>query len=253
MEKVNLLSINVSTGTYEEFLTAILKSTESNESRYACLANVHMLIEAYRSPDFAKVVRNASIVTPDGMPLSWALKMLHGIKQERVAGMDLLPDLLHKAALNNIPVYFYGGQKNMLEQANDYLKKQYPGLNVAGVYSPPFRPLSKEEDEAVIERINNSGARLVFVVLGCPKQERWMAKMEGRINAVMIGVGGALPVMLGIQKRAPDWMQHSGLEWLYRLGQEPVRLLERYVVTNTTFLVLLFKSYIHLKLSKKAV
>jgi N-acetylglucosaminyldiphosphoundecaprenol N-acetyl-beta-D-mannosaminyltransferase len=248
MEKVNLLGMNINTGTYAEFLTGILESAESGESRYACLANVHMLIEAYRVPDFAEVVKNACIVTPDGMPLSWALRMLHGIKQERVAGMDLLPDLLQKAAQNKIPVYFYGGQEYLLQKADDYLAKQYPGLPVAGTYSPPFRSLTKEEDEAVIERINNSGARLVFVVLGCPKQERWMAAMEGRINAVMVGVGGALPVMLGEQKRAPDWMQHSGLEWLYRLIQEPVRLFERYVVTNTTFLLLLFRSYLKVKL-----
>ncbi|MEJ7913065.1 MAG: WecB/TagA/CpsF family glycosyltransferase [Chitinophagaceae bacterium] len=252
MKKVNLLSINVSTGSYKNFVQAIITSAKGHESRYACLANVHMLIEAYRAPEFAHIIKNASIVTPDGKPLSWALWLLQGIRQERVAGMDLLPDLLQQAATEGLPVYFYGGKPEMLVNAEDKMKRQFPGLQVAGYYSPPFRTLTLEEDEAVISEINASGARLVFVVLGCPKQERWMAKMQGRIQAVMIGVGGALPVLLGEQKRAPDWMQHAGLEWVYRLAQEPRRLFERYAITNTTFLYLLIRSYILLKFFKKA-
>lgn len=216
-------------------------------SNYACVANVHMLVEAKKDPLFAGVVSDAYMVTPDGMPLTWALKLIYGITQERVAGMDLLPDLIHEAEKEKIPVYFYGGEQDILDKTNEYLQANYPDLITAGLYSPPYRKLSSVEEEEIVQKINKSGAKLVFVVLGCPKQEKWMAAMKGRINAVMVGVGGALPVMVGSQKRAPIWMQHAGLEWFYRLVREPSRLFKRYAVTNTIFLFLLSKVYFEKK------
>jgi N-acetylglucosaminyldiphosphoundecaprenol N-acetyl-beta-D-mannosaminyltransferase len=210
-----------------------------------------MLVEAHNAPDFARVVSRANIVAPDGQPLAWALKLMHGIRQERVAGMDLLPDLLQQAELNRVPVYFYGGNQDLLDKTRLYVERYFPSLQIAGLYSPPFRSLSAEEDASTIEKINSSGAQLVFVVLGCPKQEKWMAQMQGRINAVMIGIGGALPVLLGVQSRAPMWMQYAGLEWLFRMSQEPGRLFSRYAITNSVFLLLLLKGYISLKLFKK--
>lgn len=251
MEKVNLLGIDISTGTYKQFLREILDGANSQESKYACVANVHMLVEAHTEPDFAKVVRNANIIAPDGQPLAWALRLLYGIKQERIAGMDLLPDLLQQAEKHKVPVYFYGGHEDLLEKTKDHIHTNYPSLPVAGLSSPPFRPLTRKEDLDTITEINGSGARLVFVALGCPKQEKWMARMQGQINAAMIGIGGALPVMLGDKTRAPLWMQQSGLEWLYRMGQEPKRLFGRYAITNTKFLLLLLKCYINLKFNKK--
>ncbi len=244
MEKINLLSIKVSTGSYKEFVETILEAAELKESQYTCIANVHMLVEAYHSNDFEKIVSNANIITPDGKPLSWALWMLYGIRQVRVAGMDLLPDLLLRAEQKKIPVFFYGGEPSVLDRTLQYIGKKYPHLTVSGAYSPPFRKLSIQEDEAVIRMINDSGAGLVFVVLGCPKQERWMASMKGKIHAVMVGVGGALPVMIGEQRRAPKWMQVAGMEWLFRLLQEPSRLFKRYALTNSLFLYLLFKAYL---------
>jgi len=244
MNKINLLGMKVNAGPYTEFVSAIVKSTEVKKSLYTCVANVHMLIEAYKDRKFAGIISNADIITPDGKPLTWALKILHGIKQERVAGMDLLPDLLKEAERKKIPVYFYGGQQNILDKTRQYLRRKYPQLLIAGLYSPPFRKLSLTEDEEIVRNINYSGAKLVFVILGCPKQEKWMASMKGRINAVMIGMGGALPVMIGAIKRAPDWMQKSGFEWLYRLMQEPGRLFKRYAVTNSLFIYLLSKAYL---------
>ncbi len=244
MKKLDLLSISVNTGTYHEFMQQILTGAPAHSSRYACVANVHMLVEAHQDAAFASIVQQAGVITPDGKPLAWALRLLYGIKQERVAGMDLLPDLLSAAATQNIPVYFYGGSEAMLRDTASYLDTHYPNLNIAGMHSPPFRTLTKEEEENVVAKINGSGAQLVFVVLGCPKQEKWMASMQGRVRATMIGVGGALPVLIGTQKRAPVWMQRAGLEWVYRLGQEPKRLLKRYAVTNTIFLFLLGKAYV---------
>jgi N-acetylglucosaminyldiphosphoundecaprenol N-acetyl-beta-D-mannosaminyltransferase len=251
MKKVNLLSIAINTGTYNDFVQTIIASGQSGKSHYTCVANVHMLIEAHRDDHFADIVKNADVITPDGKPLAWALRLLYGIKQTRVAGMDLLPDLLEAAGAEEMPVYFYGATEQVLEKTKNYLAGRYPELRIAGSYSPPFRKLTPEEEHEIVERINNSGARLVFVVLGCPKQERWMASMKDRINAVTVGVGGALPVMLGLQQRAPEWMQQAGLEWLFRLLQEPARLFKRYAVTNSMFIYLLFREYFRSKLARQ--
>lgn len=241
--KNSLLSIELSSGFYSELLDSIRNIADEKVGRYVCVANVHMLIEAHHDKAFAAVIKNADIVTPDGMPLVWGLRLLYGIRQERVAGMDLLPDLLRAAERERLTVFFYGGTPEMLERTSDYLEKQFPALTNKHFYSPPFRPLTPEEEEAVVKRINDSGAHLVFVVLGCPKQEKWMAAMKGRIHACMVGIGGALPVMIGMQKRAPKWMQNAGLEWLYRLAQEPRRLFKRYAITNTIFIWLLLKAW----------
>ena len=250
MKKVKLLSIAVSTGSYSDFVTNIIDSAVSHKSNYTCVANVHMLVEAHQDKSFATLIRNALFITPDGKPLSWALRLLYGIKQDRVAGMDLLPDLLGQAATEKIPVFFYGGTNELLTKTETYLAQNFPGLTIAGMYSPPFRDLTREESDLIVDKINASGARLVFVVLGCPKQEKWIASMKGRIQGMMVAVGGALPVLVGMQKRAPKWMQDAGLEWLFRLIQEPKRLLKRYLVTNTKFVYLLTKEYLRLKISR---
>jgi N-acetylglucosaminyldiphosphoundecaprenol N-acetyl-beta-D-mannosaminyltransferase len=242
--KQKVISLMVSTGSFDTMSNDIMSLAISGQSANVCVANVHMLVEAYQDASFATVVNSANIITPDGMPLIWAMRLLHGIKNDRVAGMDLLPRLLTTAIEKNISVFFYGGSQKMLDATAAYIQKAFPALKVAGLYSPPFRALTKEEDESVIEMINNSGARLVFVVLGCPKQEKWMNTMKGKINATMVGVGGALPVLVGEQKRAPQWMQKNGLEWLYRLIQEPGRLWKRYFYTNAVFILLLIKEKI---------
>lgn len=252
MEKKNLFDISLSLGEYREFIKSITAAAKENESAYTCVANVHMLIEAHNDKSFANIVSNANVITPDGKPLTWALKILYHIRQERVAGMDLLPDLLESAVDNNIPVYFYGGTEELLGETKEFLHLKYPYLHVAGMYSPPFRKLFNEEEEEIINNINNSGAGLVFVILGCPKQECWMSTMKGHVKAVMIGVGGALPVMIGKKKRAPVWMQKAGMEWFYRLAQEPKRLFKRYAVTNSQFLFMLLKEFVRLRILKFA-
>ena len=240
--KKRLIAIEISSGTYQELLEDLINLAEMGKSSYACVANVHMLVEAYKDKAFAEVVNNADIITPDGMPLAKGLEFIHGIKQDRVAGMDLLPDLLKECEKQILPVFFYGGTQEMLDTTKKFCQKNYPRLPLAGLCSPPFRGLTGQEEDRIAEEINKSGAELVFVALGCPKQEKWMASMKGRIHACMIGIGGALPVMVGIQKRAPFWMQKNSLEWLYRLKQEPRRLLKRYTITNTIFLYLFLKS-----------
>jgi N-acetylglucosaminyldiphosphoundecaprenol N-acetyl-beta-D-mannosaminyltransferase len=233
-----IISLSITSGSYDSFINRIIELGKDKISSYVCVANVHMCIEAYDDLTFAAVVNGASLVTPDGMPLAKAIQFLYGEHQDRVAGMDLLPDLLSKAEQLGLSCYIYGGSNKMLEASEKYINAHYPSLR-CGYHSPPFRPLTEQEKIEDIKRINNYGAHLVFVALGCPKQERWMAEMRGKIHACMVGIGGALPVMIGMQKRAPEWMQKASLEWLYRLVQEPKRLFKRYAYTNTKFLYLL--------------
>jgi N-acetylglucosaminyldiphosphoundecaprenol N-acetyl-beta-D-mannosaminyltransferase len=246
-----LISFPVTTGTYNDMLHDIIDRSYTGMPAVVCIANVHMVVTAYNDHTFGPVVKKADIVTPDGLPLTWAMRLLFGTRQERVAGMDLLPDLIGIAETLAIPVFFYGSTEAILDTTRSYLNAHYPRLPIAGTYSPPFRPLSSFEENEVAAHINSSGARIVFVALGCPKQEKWMDSMKDKLTSVMVGVGGALPVMIGIQKRAPLWMQKSGLEWLYRLYQEPQRLFKRYAATNFLFVYLVTKEFFRLKIRRR--
>lgn len=251
MQQNTLIQFPVSIGSYTSFVDKITDLARMQSSAYVCVANVHMLIEAYYDQEFRQVLKGANIVAPDGMPITWGLSFFHGIKQDRVAGMDLLPDLLQEMMQKNLSVCFYGGSQDLLNITRLYVKEKFPLLNVKGYHSPPYRVLTDVEIEATINNINLSKANIVFVVLGCPKQEKWMAAMKGKINACMVGIGGALPVMVGLQKRAPMWMQVRGLEWLYRLYSEPRRMFKRYAITNSVFIFLVFKEFIKVKFLKK--
>lgn len=234
-----IFSIKITYGSFKEIVNQIL-GYANGESRYVCISNVHMLVEAAKDPAYAQIVLNADLVTADGVPLIWALKRFKGIKQERVSGMDILPTLIEQADALSIPVFFYGGSDELMAKTKAYISDRYNNL-VAGYYNPPFRALTPEEESQVIKNINDSGAKIVFVILGCPKQEKWMSTMKGKINAIMLGVGGALPVLIGEVNRAPKWMQKYGLEWMFRLSKEPGRLLGRYVYTNSFFTYLVAK------------
>jgi N-acetylglucosaminyldiphosphoundecaprenol N-acetyl-beta-D-mannosaminyltransferase len=245
-----LKNFSISTGAYSVFIDEMAALARERVSTAVYFANVHMFIEAQDSAAFSELIHKADIVTPDGQPLTWMLRLLYGIKQPRVSAMDFMPSMLARMQQEQLPVYFYGGTQEMLEKADTYVKKSYPQLKVAGLYSPPFRPLTNIEENEIAAKINNSGAGLVFVFLGCPKQENWMAAMKGKVNAVMTGVGGSIPVTIGMQKRAPIWMQKAGLEWLYRFAQEPKRLFKRYAYTNSKFLWVLCKQVFKLRLLK---
>jgi N-acetylglucosaminyldiphosphoundecaprenol N-acetyl-beta-D-mannosaminyltransferase len=222
-------------------IAIMLEWADKCKSRFVCVANVHMLMEAYWHSKFAGVLKNADLVTPDGMPLVWMLRLMGAQKQDRVAGMDILLTLCRLAPTTNISVFFLGSQTMILERIKVKLKQEIPNLKIAGMEPLPFQPLSQAENDAVVQKINKSGAGLVFVSLGCPKQEYWISQNKGKISAVMIGLGGAFPVYAGIHKRAPRWVRELGLEWAYRLAQEPRRLWNRYTRTNLTFIYLALK------------
>ncbi len=240
-QNIDLLGSPVTALLFDEQIEKILKWGGARRSKVVCVANVHMLVEAYWHPELSLVLQNASLVTPDGMPLVWMMNLLGASEQNRVAGMDILLALCKLAPEQNVKMFFLGSEVRILEKMRIELEYRFPQLQIAGMESLPFRPLTPEEDAAVIEKIHQSGAGIVLVSLGCPKQEYWMAQHKDKIEAVMIGLGGVFPVIAGIQKRAPLWIQQLGLEWLYRLIQEPRRLWGRYKATIPLFIWLALK------------
>lgn len=244
MSKKKVVSIEIDTGPYASFIDRIVELARAKVSSYVCVANVHMVVESHACNEYAEIVNNSDLVTPDGMPLSKAIALLYGIKQERVAGMDLLPDILGAADKSGLSVFLYGSTDSVLGSVLSRIKSEHPKLVISGSYSPPFRALTADEASDEAASINASGAHIVLVALGCPKQERWMAANKGRVDAVMVGLGGAFPVYAGLQGRAPKIMQDLSLEWLYRLCQEPRRLFQRYLFTNTAFILLLARDLV---------
>ena len=223
--------------TWDEALARISAWAAARESRYVCLCNAHMVVTTMQDQYFLRVVNEADMATPDGIPVAWMLRRLGFRGQQRISGANLMWRYFALAESRGEAVYFYGSTGETLAKLCVVLTAAYPALRIAGLYSPPFRALTEEEDAESVARINESGAGAVFVSLGCPKQEKWMAAHRGRIRAVMVGVGAAFDYHAGSIKRAPLWMQHNGLEWLHRLWSEPRRLWKRYLVTNTLFLL----------------
>jgi N-acetylglucosaminyldiphosphoundecaprenol N-acetyl-beta-D-mannosaminyltransferase len=235
---VSILGIPIASTSYETAVADILRWARQAESRIVCAANVHMLMEAFDSSEFAKVVKSADLVTPDGMPLVWMMRLRGVRRQERVYGPTLMMKVIDAAARQGVPVGLYGSTPQALGLLIESLRDKCPGLTVAYSFSPPFGPLSPDEDRQVVEDLNRSGARILFVGLGCPKQERWMAEHRDRIDAVMIGVGAAFDFHAGRISQAPRWIQTLGLEWLFRLAVEPRRLWRRYLYHNPRFVIL---------------
>jgi N-acetylglucosaminyldiphosphoundecaprenol N-acetyl-beta-D-mannosaminyltransferase len=209
------------------------------DSRFLCFVCVNSLVLAHDSPDFRRAINEADLVVPDGMGVVWALRLLGCRQAQRVYGPDTTLAVLDAAARERIPVGFYGGAPATLARLVDVVRARFAGIEIAYACSPPFRPLTPQEDEQVVEAINASGARILFVGLGTPKQELWMAAHRGRVRAVMLGVGAAFDFIAGTKPQAPRWMMRIGLEWFFRLCTEPRRLWRRYLINNPRFLVLL--------------
>lgn len=235
--KKRIINSDISVITYKKAIDRICELSML-ESAYVCLVNVHMLIEAYDSLSFSNVVNSADLALPDGMPVAKSISLIYGVKQDRVAGMDVFVDLMSVAEKKRKKVFLYGGTEKVLDAIKKKAAKEYPELELDS-FSPPFRCLTDDEKKDVIEKINNYSPSFVVVALGCPKQENWMHEHRSLIKGCMIGLGGALPVYAGDVQRAPKWMQNSSLEWLYRLYKEPTRLWRRYLYTNSKFLFLL--------------
>lgn len=234
----NILRAKVGITNYEETAKQILDWAEKEKRCYVCAANVHMVMETHDNAALRKIVNQADLVVPDGMPLVWMLRLLGHRIDERVYGPTLMLRILEAAARHSITVGFYGGAPDVLNRLLINLRNRYPDLLMAYRFSPPFRKLTPEEDRTIVRNIKASKTRILFVGLGCPKQEYWMATHVKRIQAVLVGVGAAFDFHAGKIRQAPKMLQDYGLEWLFRLVAEPGRLWKRYLKQNPRFAVL---------------
>ena len=237
-EKREVLGVPVSITDYEESLELVLRAARARRPTTVDHMAVHDLMEAVRDPAFLRRIRAFDIVAPDGQPVRWALNRLWGARlSDRVYGPELMKRICARAAEEGIGIYLYGSSPQVLDTLCARLVEQYPGIHIAGAESPPFRALTPVEDRTAVERINGSGAGIVFVGLGCPKQEIFADEHRESIRAVQLCVGAAFDFLAGSKKMAPRWMQKRGLEWLFRMLSEPRRLTARYLKTNSLFAV----------------
>lgn len=218
------------------------------ETHFIAVTNVHVVMEAQHDSSFKKVLASADLVVPDGMPLIWLGRMQGHYLPRRVCGPDLLIEFCRQTDKKAYRHFFFGGSPGIPGEVAARLTLQFPGLQIAGVFSPPFRPLSMEEDASVIQMINEAAPDVLWVGLGCPKQERWMYEHRGRLKVpVIVGVGQAFDLYAGRKWRAPQWMREHGLEWLFRLVQDPQRLWRRYLIYNTQFIYSVFLELLRAK------
>jgi N-acetylglucosaminyldiphosphoundecaprenol N-acetyl-beta-D-mannosaminyltransferase len=223
-------------------LDEIERWISTGESEYVCVTGVHGVMESQRDPEFREIHNRSGLTTPDGMPIVWAGRRAGASWMSRVYGPDLMLAVCERAAERGWTSYFYGGKEGVPERLVERLQARFPGFKVVGMESPPFRPLTAEEDQAVVGRINKAAPDLVWVGLSTPKQERWMASHVGRIRVpAVLGVGAAFDIHAGTLRQAPVWIQRRGLEWLYRLYREPRRLWRRYVSIIPRFLVAILR------------
>lgn len=236
-----ILGVNIAVTNMQDIIKLILSQIEELRGEFICLSNVHTTVMSDKDEEYRKIQNAAFLALPDGSPLA-LLQRLRGYKgAEQVAGPDLMPALWKATENTGISHYFYGSSQETIDALKVQINRNYPGLSIAGMEAPPFRPLTAEEDREAVRKINESGAQIVWVGLGAPKQERWMYEHQSAVNALMLGVGAGFDFHAGTVKRAPAWMRNHYLEWLYRLIQDPKRLWKRYVQTNGKFLLLSVK------------
>lgn len=236
MEYCKILGTNINVTDMNKTLNYLEEHLEELRGKYICVSNVHTTVMAYRNDEYRNVQNHAAMALPDGKPLSIVSKKRGHEGARRVPGPDLMPKVFELSREKKYRHYFYGSKQETLDKLMTKLKEKYPYLEIVGSESPPFHALSEEEDKESIQKINETKPDFIWVALGAPKQENWMYMHENQVNGVMIGVGAAFDFLAGTVKRAPRWMQEMCLEWLYRILQDPVRLIPRYVSTNFRFL-----------------
>jgi len=233
-----ILGTRVTVTSYDDACDRLGEWIAAASGGYVVAANVHVVMTGVWQRDFQAVVNGARLVTADGMPLVWGLRLLGFANVQRVYGPALMLALCDRAVSEGWRIFLYGSTPEVLQRLQSNLETRFPGVKIVGSYAPPFRPLSAAEEAADRQRILASGADIVFVSLGCPKQERWMARQVAFLPAVLVGVGAAFSFHSGMVAQAPPWLMSLGLEWLFRLVQEPRRLWKRYLINNPAFIVL---------------
>lgn len=241
IERIKIIGVDISVVNFASAQKILFDNFELARGRYICAANVHTTVTAHEDKNYRKVQNSSFMTLPDGKPLSVVGKKRGKNSMGRVTGPDFLEEVLKRTENTEMKHYFYGTTQENLDSFISVVKKTYPNLKIVGVEPSVFRPLSEQEEDELLERINRSEADFVWVALGAPRQEIFCNKLSGRSNAVWIAVGGALNVISGVIPRAPQWMQDHGLEWFYRFMKEPKRLFKRYFVTNSKFLWYLFR------------
>lgn len=245
---VDVLGVRVAAVDLERAVDVIDQWVQAREQHYVCVTGVHGVMEARRDPDLREVHNRAGLVVADGMPLVWAGRYAHAATIGRVCGRELMPAVLARAAERGWSSYFYGGAPGIPERLAERFREQLPSLRVAGTWSPPYRELTAAEDDEVVARINAASPDLLWVGLGAPKQERWMAAHVGRLHVpVLLGVGAAFDMHAGVLRTPPHWLQDAGLEWLYRLAHEPRRLWRRYLRNNPAFVAAVLREPPHIE------
>ena len=222
---------------YADATARVIDWANRGESRYVCLSNVHMVMQGWDDPNFRQIINAADLITTDGVPLVWCLRALGLPSAVRVYGPDLTLHVCATAAQQQLAIGLYGGTAQSLKEFAALLQSRFPAIEIACSIAPPFRPLTEAEDATYTKQLAESGARILFVGIGCPKQEIWMSEHRGRLNMPMLGVGAAFDFHAGRVKQAPAWLQAIGLEWLFRLLMEPRRLWRRYAWHNPRFVL----------------
>ncbi len=236
--RFNVLGVGVNDTTIQNAITTILDWIENSEKRYICVTGVHGVMESQRDRTLLNIHNQSGLTVPDGMPLVWLGRLYGHTHIERIYGPDLMVEVCKKSIDYGYRHFFYGGNTGVADELAQFLKKRFPGLKIAGTFTPPFRPLNKNEEKELILQVANSEPHFFWVGLSTPKQERFMAEFLPKLNTrVMIGVGAAVDILSGRIKDAPDWMKNSGLQWLFRLYKEPHRLWKRYLYNNSLFIL----------------
>jgi N-acetylglucosaminyldiphosphoundecaprenol N-acetyl-beta-D-mannosaminyltransferase len=245
LERAEILDVALAVSDYEQVIDWMQAMIAADARGYVTAAAVNVVMCAREDPEARAALLGATLAVPDGQPLVWALRALGHARATRIYGPDLMAGFCARAAQAGIPMYLYGGRTDVaLSLLEQRLRERYPGLRIVGGFSPPFRALSAEEEQRVVAEIDSSGAAVVWVGTGQPKQEKWMLRMRPRLRApLLVGVGAAFDFHAGLVSQAPGWMQRNGLEWVYRLSREPRRLWRRYARYNPRFVVGFARQY----------
>lgn len=251
INKFYILNVGISAIDMNDARSLIENAIMKRQKEYICVCPVSTIMECKRDKMVLESVNSASLAAPDGMPSVWIGRMLGYKNIKRVYGPELMQEICDVSEKNGYKIFFYGSSANILNKLKEKLNKKYPALVISGAYSPPFRQLTKEEDDKIVEEINNKHPDIIWVGLGSPKQDLWMYQHRDRINApLMIGVGAAFDFLSGVKPQAPRWIRNNGFEWLFRLITEPNRLWRRYLIDNPLFIYyIVVESYA--KLMKK--
>lgn len=244
LKTCNILGVNINVTNMQETVKVITENLESIKGNYICVSNVHTTIMSYEDEKYKAIQNSGFMALPDGKPLSIVSKKRGFKDAERVTGPDLMEEIFKISEEKGYSHYFYGSTQETLDTLKVKLNNKYPNMKIAGMYSPPFRKLTENEDKDVIENINKENPDFIWIGLGAPKQEIWMMEHKGKVNGLMLGVGAGFDYHAGKIERAPMWMQKYSLEWLFRLNQEPKRLFKRYINTNSKFICLILKGVI---------